>query len=89
MKGRKNDSIMKTTRHRIMAWCVPPFITCAWSLPCHGQDIEPRRWSHLPIGGNFAGAGYAYTTGDTTQHANHVCTSDSHHHEEHEGHEEC
>ena len=28
------------------------------------QDIEPRRWSHLPIGANFAGAGYAYTTGD-------------------------
>ncbi len=32
--------------------------------PGHGQDIEPRRWSHLPIGANFAGAAYAYTTGD-------------------------
>jgi hypothetical protein len=31
---------------------------------CHAQDIEPRRWSHLPIGANFAGAAYAYTTGD-------------------------
>ena len=31
---------------------------------CHAQDIEPRRWSHLPIGANFAGAGYAYTTGN-------------------------
>ena len=30
----------------------------------HAQDIEPRRWSHLPIGANFAGAAYAYTTGD-------------------------
>jgi hypothetical protein len=28
------------------------------------QDIQPRRWSHLPIGANFAGAAYAYTTGD-------------------------
>jgi hypothetical protein len=28
------------------------------------QDIEPRRWNHLPIGSNFAGMGYAYTTGD-------------------------
>jgi hypothetical protein len=28
------------------------------------QDIDPRRWSHLPIGASFAGAGYAYTTGD-------------------------
>jgi hypothetical protein len=30
----------------------------------HAQDIEPRRWSHLPIGANFAGAAYAYTAGD-------------------------
>lgn len=28
------------------------------------QDIEPRRWSHIPIGANFAGAAYAYTLGD-------------------------
>jgi len=27
------------------------------------QEIEPRRWSHLPIGANFGGAGYAYTSG--------------------------
>jgi hypothetical protein len=32
--------------------------------PGHAQDIEPRRWSHLPIGANFAGAAYAYTSGD-------------------------
>jgi len=25
------------------------------------QELEPRRWSHLPVGANFAGAGYAYT----------------------------
>lgn len=28
------------------------------------QDIEPRRWSHMPIGANFGAAAYAYTTGD-------------------------
>jgi len=32
--------------------------------PGHAQEIEPRRWSHLPIGANFGGLGYAYTTGD-------------------------
>jgi hypothetical protein len=32
--------------------------------PGQAQDIDPRRWSHLPIGANFAGAAYAYTTGD-------------------------
>ena len=34
------------------------------ALPGHAQDIEPRRWSHLPIGSNFLGGAYAYTTGD-------------------------
>jgi len=28
------------------------------------QDIEPRRWSHIPVGANFAGAACAYTSGD-------------------------
>jgi hypothetical protein len=25
------------------------------------QELEPRRWSHLPVGANFVGVGYAYT----------------------------
>jgi hypothetical protein len=33
-------------------------------LPAFSQDLEPRRWSHLPLGSQFAGAGYAYTDGD-------------------------
>jgi hypothetical protein len=35
-------------------------------LPGLCQDIEPRRWSHLPIGGNFGGVAYAYTEGNIT-----------------------
>ncbi len=34
--------------------------------PCFAQDIEPRRWSHLPIGANFIGSAYAYSTGEIT-----------------------
>jgi hypothetical protein len=30
------------------------------------QELEPRRWSHLPTGMNFLGAGYAYTDADTS-----------------------
>ena len=56
--------MMKIMRQRTMPLCALPFITSVLSLPCLGQDIEPRRWSHLPIGSNFAGAGYAYTTGE-------------------------
>ena len=29
-----------------------------------GQELEPRRWSHLPINTNFGGIGYAYTNAD-------------------------
>jgi hypothetical protein len=28
------------------------------------QDLEPRRWGHLPLGANFAGLGYIRTDGD-------------------------
>jgi Putative MetA-pathway of phenol degradation len=28
------------------------------------QELEPRRWSHLPVGANFLGVGYAYTETD-------------------------
>ena len=37
-------------------------ILCA--LPCFAQELEPRRWSHLPVNINFAGTAYAYSTGD-------------------------
>ena len=36
----------------------------ALAFPCLAQDIEPRRWSHLPLGSNFGGVAYAYTEGD-------------------------
>ncbi len=28
------------------------------------QDIEPRRWTHMPVGTDIVGAGYIYTVGD-------------------------
>ncbi|NKB34872.1 MAG: transporter [Pseudomonadales bacterium] len=32
--------------------------------PLDAQELEPRRWSHLPSGGNFLGGGPAITRGD-------------------------
>ena len=29
-----------------------------------GQDIEPRRWTPLPVGMNVLGAGFVHTDGD-------------------------
>src|SRR5262245_22328574 len=28
------------------------------------QEMEPRRWTHLPVGTTIAGIGYIYTEGD-------------------------
>jgi hypothetical protein len=40
------------------------FLTLILAAACHAQELEPRRWSHLPDGTNFAGLGYAYTEGE-------------------------
>lgn len=32
--------------------------------PCLAEELEPRRWAHLPIDKNFTGAAYAYTKAD-------------------------
>jgi len=32
--------------------------------PCLAMEFEPRQWSHLPVGTNFAGIGYACTRAD-------------------------
>lgn len=36
---------------------------CAPTL-CLAQDLEPRRWTHLPVGTDVFGVGYVFTTGD-------------------------
>jgi hypothetical protein len=37
-------------------------LACAAGL--FAQELEPRRWGHLPTGANFAGLGYIRTEGD-------------------------
>ena len=32
--------------------------------PLYAQDVEPRRWSSLPLGSKIIGVGYGYTSGD-------------------------
>lgn len=39
----------------------------SWLVPirlAHSQDVEPRRWTALPVGINVIGVGYGYSTGD-------------------------
>jgi len=45
-------------------WCLLGFLVKGLVLPCFALELAPRLWSHLPIGTNFAGVGYAYTEAD-------------------------
>ena len=43
-------------------WVVPFLIAALFILPLQsalGQDLEPRRWTHLPVGSNTLALGYA------------------------------
>ena len=45
-------------------WCLCVLLVLGLPFLCLAQELEPRRWSHLPIKTNFAGGGYAYTEAD-------------------------
>ena len=32
------------------------------AMPALADELDPRRWAHLPMNANFAGGGYVYTT---------------------------
>jgi hypothetical protein len=48
----------------LFVWCLCVFLILGLPFLCLAQELEPRRWSHLPTGKNFAGGGYAYTKAD-------------------------
>ena len=45
-------------------WIFPGLFAASLVPPCLAMELEPRQWSHLPGGTNFAGVGYAYTEAD-------------------------
>ena len=49
---------------KLFVWCLYVFLILGLPILCFAQELEPRRWSHLPIGKNFIGGGYAYTEAD-------------------------
>ena len=57
MVSLKNVMSMK----RIFVWCLNLSFILGLPSLCFAQELEPRRWSHLPTGTNFLGAGYSYT----------------------------
>ena len=53
--------VTKNLKYLNFLWGFYLLIALGVVFPCLAQELEPRRWSHLPIGTNFAGAGFAYT----------------------------
>ena len=47
-------------RHPALIICILFLLTSQ----AHSQDVEPRRWTALPVGINVIVAGYLYSTGD-------------------------
>jgi len=56
----RSDSLLSMNLPRILTLLL--VLVSATSV--EAQELEPRRWSHLPKGANFLGGGYAYTEGD-------------------------
>jgi hypothetical protein len=62
-------TLAKLTAHLILlknhcGCCLCVFLVLGLPFLCLAQELEPRRWSHLPIGTNFVGGGYSYTEAD-------------------------
>jgi hypothetical protein len=47
-----------------LKFILPGLFAAFLMVPCLAMELEPRQWSHLPVGMNFAGIGYAYTSAD-------------------------
>ena len=67
--SKRSSSQSKVGAHRMLlknlcGWSLCVFLIVALPFLCLAQELEPRRWSHLPTGANFAGAGYVYTEAD-------------------------
>ncbi len=64
-----NEKSEKLTAHSMLLrnlyiWCLCVLLILGLPFLCFAQELEPRRWSHLPTGKNFAGGAYAYTKAD-------------------------
>jgi hypothetical protein len=48
----------------LFVWYLCVFLILGLPFICLSQELEPRRWSHLPTGFNFLSGGYSYTNAD-------------------------
>ena len=60
----KNRQAATITHHAICTRVGAALAGILFAGLCAAQDIEPRRWTPLPVGMNVLGAGIVYTEGD-------------------------
>jgi hypothetical protein len=58
------SNVIGMTSRRKGSWIVMAMMLCLLAGECLAQDLEPRRWSHLPTGLNVVGVGAGRTDGD-------------------------
>ncbi|MGI9324726.1 MAG: transporter [Pseudomonadales bacterium] len=51
-------------RHKQLKRWLAVYLAAALCPPATAQDLEPRRWTPLPLATKVIGMGYGYTTGD-------------------------
>ena len=55
---------MQRIETTLICLCLITMFCFSFACPSFAEELEPRRWSHLPINTNFIGGGYAYTEAD-------------------------
>jgi hypothetical protein len=53
-----------TTPSRICLFTIICLLVLTWIPPLYAQQLEPRRWGHLPVGAQFISIAYLYTDGE-------------------------
>ena len=50
--------------HKYLSYLLLCALSITLVFPCYALDPQPRKWNHVPIDSNFAGAAYVYTEAD-------------------------
>jgi hypothetical protein len=50
--------------YSVHRWLLLGLLSLLCTSPCGAEELEPRRWAHLPIDTNYIGGGYSYTQAD-------------------------
>ncbi len=61
---KRSKGLKLSPVHKIFWLCFCLLLRLFFASSCSAEELEPRRWAHLPIDTNFLGAGYAYTEAD-------------------------